>query len=200
MTSAAPARAGTLARLRAFAEAPSDDRCELCGAAIGERHDHLVDPTARALSCACAACALLFAGAHSRWRRVEHRVERAPLAFTDAEWAALAIPVSVVFFVRAAGGGGAAFYPSPAGATESPLDAGAWSALAAAHPLFDAIAPEVEALLIDRGACTAWRVSIDECHRLTGLLRARWRGLGGGAEAWTALRGFFDELDGAARA
>src|SRR5262249_34980379 len=118
----------------------------------------------------------------------------------DETWAALAIPVAAVYFVRSADGGGTAFYPSPAGATASPLQGAAWGALAAAHPVFDALAPDVEAVLVDRSERAAWRVSIDECHRLTGLLRHRWRGIGGGDEAWSAVRGFFAALDGASRA
>jgi hypothetical protein len=56
--------------------------------------------------------------------------------------------------------------------------------------------PDVEALLVNRvkGAREYYRVSIDRCFSLVGLIRQHWRGLSGGAEAWDAIDAFFDTL------
>jgi hypothetical protein len=53
-----------------------------------------------------------------------------------------------------------------------------------------------EALLVNRidGAREYYRVPIDRCFALVGLIRTCWRGLSGGAEAWQAIRHFFAEL------
>jgi hypothetical protein len=55
---------------------------------------------------------------------------------------------------------------------------------------------DVEAFLVDRIASPAeyFLVPIDECYRLTGLIRMHWRGLSGGAEVWKELQQFFDRL------
>jgi hypothetical protein len=39
-------------------------------------------------------------------------------------------------------------------------------------------------------------VGIDECYRLVGLIRTRWRGLSGGPDVWTEIGRYFDELKG----
>ena len=56
--------------------------------------------------------------------------------------------------------------------------------------------PDVEALLVNRidGAREYYRVPIDRCFALVGLIRTRWRGLSGGAEAWQAIHEFFAGL------
>ena len=60
---------------------------------------------------------------------------------------------------------------------------------------------DVEALLVNRvsrardGAAAEYYLApIDECYKLTGLIRARWRGLSGGAEVWEEIRNFFTAL------
>ncbi len=52
--------------------------------------------------------------------------------------------------------------------------------------------PDVEALLVNRvgQAREFFRVPIDECYRLVGIIRSNWRGLSGGAEVWTAIEAF----------
>jgi hypothetical protein len=37
-------------------------------------------------------------------------------------------------------------------------------------------------------------VPVDECYRLVGLIRARWKGLSGGTEVWEEIARFFDGL------
>jgi hypothetical protein len=89
-----------------------------------------------------------------------------------------------------------ALYPSPAGATESLLDLGAWADLVRDNPVLAELEPDVEALLVNRVSATHeyYRVPIDKCYELVGLIRTNWRGLSGGTEAWQAIGQFFAEL------
>ena len=41
---------------------------------------------------------------------------------------------------------------------------------------------------------------IDQCYRLTGIIRMEWRGFSGGEAVWRAVDGFFDSLKESARA
>ena len=87
-----------------------------------------------------------------------------------------------------------AFYPSPAGPTESLLGLEAWDEIEAANPVLRTIEDDVEALLVNRarGAREYFVVPIDDCYRLVGLIRTRWRGFTGGAEVWTEVGRFFE--------
>jgi hypothetical protein len=53
----------------------------------------------------------------------------------------------------------------------------------------------VEALLVNRARGTRqhFLVPIDDCYRLAGLIRTRWRGLSGGEEVWKEIDRFFEE-------
>ncbi len=116
---------------------------------------------------------------------------------TDAAWDGLAIPIDLAFFFRSTPAGVVvAQYPSPAGATESRVSSEAWEALAADNPVLHELEPDVEALLVNRvaGAREAYRVGIDECYKLVGLIRTKWRGLSGGREVWDEIRGHFARL------
>lgn len=202
---------GVLRRFAAPAPraAPAQDRCELCGEKLGDPHPHMVDLRHRSIACACTACALLFtrpagtsAPTGARYRTVPDRVRddpRAPL--TDAEWAQLAIPVSVAFFfVNSALGRVVASYPSPAGVTECELDLAAWDRLEATHPLLRALIPDVEAILAVREpAPRTFLLPIDACYRLAGALRLNWRGFDGGADARRILAEFIADLRRRAR-
>jgi hypothetical protein len=198
----APEAIVPVGRLLARAAARRDgesERCELCGAAIHARHDHLVDPRARELKCACGACATLFAATgDGRWKRVPRRAELlADFRLTEDAWGALGIPIDLAFFYRSSTADRVlAFYPGPAGATESLLSLDAWSRMEADNPKLRELATDVEALLVrrSRGDRECYRVSIDECYALVGHLRRHWRGLSGGAEAWTRIGAFFDDL------
>ena len=90
-----------------------------------------------------------------------------------------------------------AVYPSPAGGTESLLTLEAWSQLEEENPVLRELEPDVEALLVNRVGHTRgyYRVPIDECYRLVGLIRASWRGLSGGAEVWEEINRFFADLN-----
>ena len=88
-----------------------------------------------------------------------------------------------------------AFYPSPAGATESLLPLDTWDELVGAHPeLADARARRRGVPRARRPATTAgecFLVPIDACYELVGQLRRLWRGFDGGSEARDALDAFF---------
>jgi hypothetical protein len=200
----APNPLSVLARVRASRPAPSDqERCEMCAEPIGEQHQHVVDLVGRGLLCTCRPCYLLFTaeGAELRYRAVPDRY----LALTDfalfgGQWDELEIPVGLAFFFRnSEQGRTVAFYPGPAGATESELPLGAWDRIVDANPVLGSLAPDVEALIVrmpdrSRSAVEAHLVPIDRCYELVGLLRTAWRGFDGGQEARAVLDAFFADL------
>jgi len=183
------------------ASSPPDtpEVCELCGAPLPDEHRHLLERASRRLVCACRPCALLFdrdgAGADRFAAIPQRRLRLDAFVLDDATWDALRIPVDTAFFfAHGELGRPVAFYPGPMGATESRLELDAWRALAAANPVLDDLAPDVEALLVDR-ARGHWLVPIDDCYALVGLIRTSWRGLSGGREVWERIDGFFTQLD-----
>jgi hypothetical protein len=208
----APPPAGfvPLERLRARSPAkPAEEheRCDLCSAPIGDHHDHLVDPRARDLRCACGACASLFGpDGDGRWKRVRYKADRLDaFSLGDDSWAALGIPIDLAFFFRSSRDARVvAMYPSPAGATESLLSLDAWARIESENPVLRDLEPDVEALLVRRGRASRggehYRVSIDACYALVGRIRAHWRGLGGGTEVWAQIGAFFDDLGNGAHA
>ena len=180
-------------------------RCDLCSEAIAEHphHEHLFEPGPRQLLCACTPCALLFpTEARKRYLRVPRRLWLLDgFAMSDAAWDDLAIPVNMAFLQPAAGGTVHAFYPSPAGATESALSLEGWDTLVDANPSLRSLQPDVEALLVNRvGERREHYIApIDRCYELVGLLRVHWRGLSGGTEVWSRVGTFFDALRDSAK-
>lgn len=184
------------------AAAEPGERCELCGEQLATAHPHMVDPKNRSIACACTACALLFTRPGGRYRTVPDRVcddPRAPL--TDTEWAQLAIPVAIAFFfVNSELGRVVASYPSPAGVTECELDLAAWDRLTQAHPLFGALLPDVEAILVVREpTAETFLLPIDACYSLAGSLRLNWHGFDGGGEVRRIMSAFLADLRQRAR-
>ena len=180
---------------------PADDaeRCEMCHEVLGERHGHVVDLEKRSLACTCRACYLLFThsgAAGGRYRSVAERVAYDPdRPLTGEDWNELQIPVAMAFFFyNSALGRVVAGYPSPGGVTECELDLAAWDRLAAAYPLLGALAPDVEAILVNRTGNETFLIPIDECYALVGELRRLWQGFDGGQEARDALATFLDGL------
>jgi hypothetical protein len=171
----------------------------MCANPLAPEHEHLVEPATRRILCCCTPCAILFEGGkESRFRRVPRRVE-ALLDFhlSDLQWESLHLPIQLVFFYKDRTRGRVlGFYPSPAGATESLLPLEAWQELEAQNRVLLELEHDVEALLVNRVGSSReyYRVPIDECYKLVGLIRSRWQGLSGGTEAWQAIRQFFDEL------
>ncbi|WP_428489456.1 DUF5947 family protein [Rhodopila sp.] len=180
-----------------FVAAPAMEHCDLCHGAIPTRHAHLLELDSRRLICACAACEDT-ATQNRRYRQVPGQTERLlDFRLTDGDWDALQIPIGMAFlFTTSAADNPVAFYPSPAGATESLLGLEAWGQLVADNPVLAELQPDVEALLVNRtkGSREYWRVPIDRCYLLVGLIRTHWRGLSGGSEAWDAIDGFFARL------
>jgi hypothetical protein len=173
----------------------------MCTEPIGEWHGHVVDVEGRGLMCTCRPCALLFTkegAGGGRFRAVPERYRYAadvPLA--AATWDSIGIPVAMAFFfTNSALGQTVAFYPSPAGATESLLSLEAWTDLLAATPTLADLLPDVEALLVHKGdsGFEFFAVPIDACYQLVGLVRMHWKGFDGGEQAWTAIHEFFAGL------
>ncbi len=189
-----------LLSLRNFVRRPPElERCELCSLAIAEQHLHLIDPKSRRLICACDACAILFSGdVQTQYRRVPRDVFHLDgFAVSDQAWNSLAIPIGLAFIYKSSASGRImAVYPSPAGPTEAPVDEEAWGDLVSDAPVLAKLALDVEALLVNRmnGARDYFRAPIDECYKLTGIVRKHWRGFSGGEEGWTKIHEFFDTL------
>ncbi|MGI8459653.1 MAG: DUF5947 family protein [Propionibacteriaceae bacterium] len=183
------------------------ERCEMCAEAISEEHQHVVDLHSRALMCTCRGCYLLFTAedAALRYRAVPDRYLSFPDVALDArQYDDLEIPVGLAFlFANSVQDRMVAFYPGPAGATESELPLAAWTRIVAAHPELGRLRPDVEALLLrgtDRGsACTVHLVPIDACYELVGTLRKLWRGFDGGSEVQHAMDAFFTTVDDLSR-
>lgn len=177
------------------------ETCEMCGEPVADEHEHVVNTDARSLMCTCRGCWLLFTdrgAGGGRYRAVPDRyVSLGALSIGPGHWDELQIPVSVAFFfVNSAMSSVAAFYPSPAGATESLLPLDAWGRLVADNELLATLEPDVEALLVRKEPdhLDAYLVPIDACYELVGELRRLWKGFDGGAEAHAAIDGFFDRL------
>jgi hypothetical protein len=199
-------------RLRRLAQSASQERevalerCELCGEVIPANHRHLLDLQSRELMCACQACKILFdrkeAGV-GHYRLVpDRRLRIEGFRLEDEDWAALEIPVDMAFFFHSTRDERvSAFYPSPAGPTESLLRLDAWQDIERANPVLLSLDPDVEALLVNRarGARQHFIVPIEDPYRLVALIRSRWRGLTGGQEVWEGIESFFAELAEGAR-
>jgi hypothetical protein len=184
------------------------ERCELCAEPIPDQHGHLVDLAVRNLLCACRGCYLLFlsegaGGAH--YRSVPDRYLTFPdVHLSSPQWESLQIPVGIAFFfVNSTLGRVAAFYPGPAGATESELPLDTWTEIVAANPTLAVLEPDVEAFLVrarpHHGGAECYLVPIDACYELVGHLRRLWRGFDGGREAHDTLDSFFDTVRARAR-
>lgn len=190
------------AALRQFvqsAPAPATERCELCGAVLGDGHPHLLEVQTRRIGCACQACAILFSGQQGgRYLRIPQRVRRLmDFSLSDLEWAELSLPIQLAYFYRNTDGRLVCCYPSPAGAVESELSFESLQEVVNRRAELCRMEPLVEALLVSRvGSEHRYFIaSIDECYRLVGLIRTKWRGLSGGAQVWGAITEFFRELE-----
>lgn len=214
MSSQSPTLNRSFAALRQFAQrressAASEERCELCGVPLAPEHAHLIEPESRQIVCSCQACALLFPNRPElKYRRVSRDVRALPeFRLTDAQWNGLSIPVNMAFFFFSSPANRVvAFYPSPAGATESLLELDAWNDVVRDNPVLESMAPDVEALLVNRlspGRGQPAReqtdheyylAPIDKCFQLVGLIRTNWRGFSGGTEVWQEIAAFFENL------
>src|SRR6201991_5387982 len=80
-----------------------EEVCELCATPVPPQHPHLVHVAERRMLCACGPCGFLFdnpGAAGGSYRRVPDRYLVDPgFRVTDTQWDALAIPVSIAFFL-----------------------------------------------------------------------------------------------------
>jgi hypothetical protein len=184
-------------------EGGADERCDMCSAPISAEHGHVVDVSSRALMCSCRPCYLLFTdeNANLHYRSVPERYLSFPdLALDGRAWDELQIPVGLAFLFRnSVQQRTVAFYPGPAGATESELPLEAWETIVAQNPALAVLRPDVEALLVRRDAGSCHLVPIDTCYELVGQLRTRWRGFDGGREAHEAMDAFFARVQARSR-
>jgi hypothetical protein len=176
------------------------ERCEMCAVPIRSEHSHVVNLDSRGLMCTCRACYLLFTDetAALRYRAVPERYLSFDEFTLDARaWDELQIPVGLAFlFQNSVQQRTIAFYPGPAGATESELPLAAWQRIVQGNQELAVLRPDVEALLVrrdDHGGSggTCHLVPIDVCYELVGRLRMLWRGFDGGQQAHQAMDAFF---------
>jgi hypothetical protein len=171
----------------------AEERCGLCAATLAAVHPHLVQVDSGKLHCSCAGCASVLGPASGKFRRVPERVRALDLRMSAEDWQGFAIPVGIAFFVRSTPRGGAvAYYPSPLGPVETAVPNEAWEGLQAKNPLLGSLEADVEAVLIRRSVnrSEAFLVPLDDCYRLTALVRRSWRGFTGGEE----MAGIVDEF------
>ncbi|MGI8955963.1 MAG: DUF5947 family protein [Chthoniobacterales bacterium] len=205
-------RSSSFATLRRFAGPPKNDgarppappapeveQCELCSLRLPPTHRHMLEMATRRIVCSCDPCTLLFEKEEAAKFKPIPRDSR-PLPdfqMSDLEWEGLSLPISLAFFFYDTPNKKmAAYYPSPAGATESLLPLTAWETLVVANPILRNLQPDVETLLVNRTHETReyFVAPIDVCFELVGLIRVHWRGFSGGEEVWTAINGFFNRL------
>lgn len=175
------------------------ERCELCGAGLADEHVHAVEVATRRLLCVCDPCGVLFAHQNkARYRRVPRDVRLlTEFRLSDVAWEELSVPINLAFFVHSTPAGRVvALYPSPGGAAEAPVAPESWDVLSGEYPALRNFEPDVECLLVNRvgDARECYRVGIDQCYRLVGIVRTHWRGLSGGTAVWDEIGRFFSAL------
>jgi hypothetical protein len=175
----------------------------MCSRKLANEHAHLLETVSQKLICVCEACAILFSGnQHLKFKRVPRDVHFfSHFRMTDAQWDSLMIPIEMAFlFYSTPHGKVIAYYPSPAGPTESLLSLDTWNDVVQENPILNEMRSDVEALLVNRAGATRgvkpeyYVVPIDECYKLVGLIRMHWRGLSGGTEVWREVGKFFAQL------
>ena len=198
-------RAQALARIRGLAQAAAQargeagpsaaaERCDICHTTVPGDHRHLLHLVDRRLVCSCEACWALYSG-NPEYRPTGMRTLWLDGFRCDEEtWAAFRIPIGLAFFMRSTVTESVvAFYPSPAGATESELSLDAWAALVAANPALEHLDTDAEALVVNRLADPPQYaiLPIDQCYALVGLIKSRWEGISGGDAIAQAVPEFF---------
>jgi hypothetical protein len=174
---------------------PIEAQCDLCGTSMAEDHRHLLQLDERSIVCVCESCWALRSG-DAEFRPVGSRVIWLDsLDLPDDLWARFRIPIGLAFFLRSQGGV-VAFYPSPAGATESEIDAIVFAELETRNPRVQELEPDAEVLIVDRlgDSMRSAIAPTDEAYRLVGLVKTHWQGISGGPELQGAVDGFFEGL------
>ena len=197
-------RAQGLARLRGMARAgaapsgvptgPPAERCDLCNTTLPDDHRHMLHLVDRRIVCTCEACWALRSG-DAEYRPTGMRELWLTNFDCDEEtWAGFRIPIGLAFFMRSTVTDSVvAFYPSPAGATESELALESWERLVAANPVLEQLDADAEALVVNRMAKPAEYaiLPIDRCYELVGLIKSRWEGISGGSAIEQAVPEYF---------
>src|SRR4029450_5326829 len=202
-----PKAPNPLSVLRRIATRPPPDpdllTCDMCAEPITSDHSHVVDIHSRQLMCTCRGCGLLFTAesANQRFRAVPDRYLSFPdFGLTEAGWESLDIPVGLAFFFSSSVlDRVVAFYPGPAGVTESEVGLAGWAGVLASNLELGVLSDDVEALLVrapdpDHEA-ECFLVPIDACYELAGRLRTVWRGFDCGADARAAIAEFFGSVE-----
>jgi hypothetical protein len=173
----------------------------MCATPIPEEHSHVANIETRSIMCTCRPCYLLFTArgaAGGRYRAVPDRYLYDPaFTLTDAQWDTIQIPVRIAFFFHNSQlDRVVAFYPSPAGATESLLDLATWDEVVGANPMLASLEPDVEGLIVRRTSAgyECYLAPIDACYELVGRVKLHWKGFDGGQEAWAQIDAFFERL------
>ncbi len=205
---AARRRAEMVGRMRALAQSRAAVRqeserrlamehCDICNAPLPDDHRHLLHLEERRIVCSCEACWALHSG-DAEYRPAGMRtVWLEGFECGDELWGRFQIPIGLAFFMRSSiTGGVVAFYPSPAGATESELELEPWQELVERNPQLSELDPDAEALIVNRLADPhQYAIApIDDCYRLVGLIKSRWEGISGGAALDEAVPQFFEAL------
>ncbi|HEY7266136.1 MAG TPA: DUF5947 family protein [Solirubrobacterales bacterium] len=175
----------------------AEERCDLCGTEIPTEHEHLLHLGDRRILCACATCWAQRSGDPELRPTGNRVVWLDDFELPDELWARLEVPIGLAFFMESSSiGGVVAMYPSPAGATESELELGAWDDLRALNPELDSLEPDAEALVVNRMSEPPVHViaPIDECYGLVGAIKMSWEGISGGDAIERAVPTFFDRL------
>ncbi len=203
---AARKRAEALATMRTLAKAGSargaasepssgpQERCDLCNTLLPDDHRHMLHLVDRRIVCTCEACWALHSG-DAEYRPTGRRtLWLDQFQCSDEVWGTFQIPIGLAFFMRSTVTESVvAFYPSPAGATESELTLEAWEPLVRDNPLLDQLEADAEALVVNRISDPAQYaiVPIDQCYALVGLIKSRWEGISGGSAIEEAVPEFF---------
>ena len=130
---------------------PDLQTCDMCAEPITSDHRHVVDIQSRQLMCTCRGC-----GCCSLPRRRTSAIAqcrtvicRFPTLSSPKPAGTLDIPVGLAFFFSSSVlGRVVAFYPGPAGVTESELGLAAWTEVLEANPELGVLSDDVEALLV----------------------------------------------------
>jgi hypothetical protein len=188
--------------LRKPVPAAAGERCDFCAVPIHEVHSHLIDLKARRIMCGCRPCTLTFepeGAAAGRYKVIPTRYARiSGLAIDDNAWDTLQIPIGLAFFFfNSLDKKLTAFYPGPAGATESELPLDEWQTMIAGDPILATLLPDTEAILMRRheGATTVFLIPVDCAYELVGLIRTGWRGFDGGVDVKAKIEAYFKRIE-----
>jgi hypothetical protein len=173
------------------------ERCDLCQVGIPSDHRHLLHLSERRILCVCEPCWAMKTGDADLRPTGQRTLWLEDFDLPEEVWADLRIPIGLAFFMLSSVTECVvAMYPSPAGATESELRFETWRAVTERNPVLQELEADVEGLIVNRLSDSPVYVvaPIDRCYELTGLVKAHWEGISGGAGIEPAVSGFFAGL------